>query len=53
MMIRKMMKEKRMPPETWLEWHIRTLRVARDVAIQNRIEVEHTLADKRQTWAGH
>ena len=57
LMIRKMMKIKRQSFgghfEPWLDWHIRSLSSARDLAIKTNIEVLTSLQDKRSRWAGH
>ena len=52
-MIRKMMKSKRQNHESWLDWHRRTLGLARDIARQHRMHVEQLLEVRRESWAGH
>ena len=52
-MVRKMMKTRKQPNEQWLEWHRRTLGLARDVLVSHRMHVGQLLDISRERWAGH
>ena len=47
------MRTHRREGEYWLDWHIRTLSSARDLARANNIGVEQQLSERREKWAGH
>ena len=58
MQIAKMLKSKRRPIddnniEPWLDYHIRTLRVARDVINRAGVGVIQALRQRKLKWAGH
>jgi hypothetical protein len=52
-MIRKMMKLKRRPCETWLDWHKRSFRTAREVLQHNNAAISAILSAKREGWFRH
>ena len=53
MMLKKMMRTHRRKGEYWLDWHIRALTSARDLASSYSIGVEQLLRERREKWAGH
>ena len=53
LMLRKMMRTHRRKGELWLDWHIRTLSSARDLARFSNIGIEQQLLERREKWAGH
>ena len=58
LMIRKMLRIKRKPVnqtdlEPWLEWQIRSMKLAGTIIKQHRINVADSIIDKRFNWAKH
>ena len=57
MMLRKIIKVKRKPAgntlDPWLDWQIRSLTAARDLARSNHIQIVDLVSQKRVSWASH
>jgi hypothetical protein len=58
MMIRKMIRIKRQPMgrgrlEPWVDWQVRSLRIAADIIGREGMSIGNTLHELRLSWAGH
>ena len=52
-MFRKMLKSKRRPGETWLDWHKRSFRRVGEIMLEHNSNVLDKLHNLKQNWAGH